>query len=89
LIIPRKSCDNVRMNNQALHKAISILGSQTRLAKRLGTYPQLVQSWTKTKVPARWARSIEAATGGKVRAIDLRPDIFGEPDHVQTDDDAA
>jgi len=68
------------MSNAALQKAIDIAGNQTRLAEKLGEYPQLVQSWTKTRVPAHWVMPIVKAVGGAVRAEELRPDIFGEPE---------
>jgi DNA-binding transcriptional regulator YdaS (Cro superfamily) len=67
------------MTNSALQRAITIAGSQTKLAEKLGVYPQLVQSWTKTRVPSHWVIPIEKATGGQVCRQELRPDIFGEP----------
>jgi DNA-binding transcriptional regulator YdaS (Cro superfamily) len=68
------------MSNAALQKAIDIAGNQTRLAEKLGEYPQLVQSWTKTRVPAHWVIPIVKAVNGAVSPSDLRPDIFGDPD---------
>lgn len=62
------------MNNSGLKKAIAAAGSQTELAKRLGKYPQLVQSWTSKGVPAHWVIPIEKATG--VSRNELRPDLY-------------
>lgn len=62
------------MKNTGLQKAISIAGSQTALAKRLGKYPQLVQFWSSTQVPAKWVLKIEKETG--VHRSEIRPDLY-------------
>lgn len=60
----------------ALTKAITLLGSQTALAKSLGGSAQTVNNWIKRgSVPAEHCPAIERATGGAVRCEDLRPDI--------------
>jgi DNA-binding transcriptional regulator YdaS (Cro superfamily) len=71
------------MENNALQKAISIAGSQSELARRINgspsrAYPQLVQVWTKSRIPAKWVISVEKATG--VSRHELRPDIYPAPD---------
>ena len=70
------------MTNTGLQKAIQAAGSQTELAKRLGKYPQLIQSWTKNGVPPKWAGAVERVTG--VPRHELRPDIFDAPNGLQT-----
>lgn len=63
------------MKNEALQKAINAAGSQTKLARLLGKYPQLVQAWTQNGlVPAHWVVPIEKATG--VSREELRPDLY-------------
>lgn len=60
----------------ALTKAITILGSQTALAKALGGSAQTVNNWIKRgSIPAEHCPAIERATAGAVRCEDLRPDV--------------
>ena len=61
-----------------LNEAISIVGSQALLAKKLGVEPTVVFHWKSRGVPAKHCRKIEKATGGEVTASDLRPDVFGD-----------
>lgn len=65
---------------EALHKAVSILGSQSALARAIRVKQQNIWSWLHVarKVPAEYCLAIEKATQGKVRREELRPDIFGE-----------
>lgn len=64
------------MNNTAIHKAVEIAGSQSALAKRIGTRQGDVWKWLKgRKVKPDLVLAIEEATG--VSKHDLRPDIFG------------
>ena len=61
---------------KALEKAIEILGSQTKLAAALGVRIQVVNNWIRRgNVPPAYAPSIEAATGGQVRAEELCPSV--------------
>lgn len=60
----------------ALQNAISQLGSQSALAKRIDCAPQVINNWLRrNNVPAEHCPEIEKATGGVVRCEDLRPDV--------------
>lgn len=63
-----------------LQTAISILGSQEKLAESLGVKQQHVSYWLNNRVPAERCRDIERATDGAVTCQMLRPDVFGEPE---------
>jgi len=65
----------------ALEKAITICGSQSELARRIGGKVRTghIHYWLKNRVPADRCGDIETATEGKVTRHDLRPDVFGEP----------
>jgi len=72
------------MNNQtnALKKAISIAGDQTKLSKAINSSQQNISYWLKTgKVAADKVIPIEKATG--VSRYELRPDIFPKEGHQQ------
>lgn len=53
--------------------------TQDAFAKSVGVTQGAVHQWVtgKLKVTPEKAREIERATGGKVKRMDLRPDIFG------------
>lgn len=61
-----------------LEKAIAIAGSQTALARDIGTKQQNVWTWLRrnNKVPAEFVPAIERVTG--VSKAELRPDIWDE-----------
>ena len=64
----------------ALEKAISIAGNQTKLAKKLGVNPMTVTHWVhrnKGIVPSGRVEAIYQATG--VTPYELRPDIHPNP----------
>jgi DNA-binding transcriptional regulator YdaS (Cro superfamily) len=64
----------------ALHLAILLLGSQTRLGQVVGVSQSTV-SWVALygrQVPERWCIPIRRATRGRVKEGDLRPDLFGK-----------
>ena len=62
-----------------IHKAISIAGSQSELARRLGVQPQAGQQWAQTnKPPAHRVPQIIRVIGGELTYHDLRPDVFPE-----------
>ena len=68
------------MKTDALTIAITTVGGQKSLAEKIGTTQSQVWYWLKKSkkgVPGEFAWRIEAATDGKVKAADLRPDIFG------------
>jgi len=62
-----------------IQKAISVAGGQVALAKKVGVSQGAVSKWVKGGVirPEN-AKLIQKATGGLVKAADLRPDIFGD-----------
>lgn len=62
-----------------ISRAIQILGTQKALAEAVGVTPQCVSQWVSggRPIPPTRCRAIEAATGGKVTAHELRPDVFG------------
>lgn len=60
----------------ALMRAIQHVGSQSGLARYIGSTPQTVSNWIKRgNVPAEHCPAIERATGGKVRCEEIRPDV--------------
>lgn len=61
-----------------LEKASQIVGSQAKLAKKLGVHPMAITHWKKRGVPPKRCKEIEAATGGQISRAELRPDIFGD-----------
>ena len=59
-----------------LELSISIVGSQSKLARAIGCKGQLVNNWLRRgRVPADACPAIERATKGAVRCEDLRPDV--------------
>ena len=67
-----------RTPNDALDRAIQIIGSQKALADLLQIKPPSISEWIRRgSVPANRCRVIEAATQGRVTVYELRPDVFG------------
>ncbi len=66
------------MSHLALQKAIDLLGSQTALARAIGTKQQTVWTWLNVskRVPAEACAKIEYVTSGAVTRSDLRPDLW-------------
>jgi len=65
-----------------LESAVSIVGSQSKLAAHLGVTQPTIHHWlykTDGRVPAEYCPKIEEATGGAVTREQLRPDIFNSP----------
>ena len=60
----------------AVKKAVSILGSQQKLADSLGVSKQLISSYVngRAKVTAVNAKKIEELTG--IKREEIRPDLF-------------
>lgn len=54
--------------------------SQERFARKLGVSQGLVWQWLngRTLITAEMAAAIERKTNGKVRRVDLRPEVFGK-----------
>ncbi len=65
--------------NKAIKAAIAIVGTQKELAKACGVSQAAVQKWLhgKAKVAPQNVASLVAATGGKVGAYQIRPDLPG------------
>lgn len=62
-----------------IESAISITGSQVKLAEAMGCSQQYI-SWLlkeAKQISAEMALKVEAATGGEISRKHLRPDIFG------------
>lgn len=63
--------------NPYIQMAVKVAGGQRKLARLINVSSSHVHKMVKTgRVPAEQCRKIEAATGGKVTAEQLRPDIF-------------
>ena len=64
-----------------LERAVSIAGSETKLAEAIGTRQQYVNRAKRKRLcPAEWVLPIERATG--VSRHDLRPDLYPREDTV-------
>jgi Uncharacterized protein conserved in bacteria, prophage-related len=65
------------LQSEALDAAISIIGSQVALARKLRISKAAVGQWKDEgrRVPLSHCAAIESATGGIVTCEDLRPDI--------------
>ncbi|WMN19241.1 YdaS family helix-turn-helix protein [Pseudomonas piscis] len=67
------------MSIEAIVNAVRALGSQTKLARKLGCTPQNVQRMCATgRIPAKHVLRIEAESG--VSRCLLRPDLYPDPD---------
>ncbi|AOE99079.1 transcriptional regulator [Serratia marcescens] len=62
--------------NKAIQKAVSIVGSQQKLASLCGVAQPTVWRWLHGGgIDALYVKRIENATGGKVKAVEIRPDL--------------
>lgn len=72
------------MINQHVQKAVEILGGQAALARACGVTQPAVFRWLNgIRVKADHVMSIVKATGGEVKAYQIRPDLpelFPHPD---------
>ena len=59
-----------------IKRAIAAVGLSA-LARVLGVTRQAVFLWQLNRIPAERVRAVVKATGGKVTAAELRPDLFG------------
>lgn len=61
----------------ALEKAITLLGSRSALAKKIGYTPQLVGMMVngQARVSAEVAMAVQIATEHEVKVYELRPDL--------------
>jgi DNA-binding transcriptional regulator YdaS (Cro superfamily) len=64
----------------SLDKAISIAGSQTALAEKVGTKQQNVSQWTKSRVSPEFVLGVAKAVDFQVTPHELRPDIYPHPE---------
>ncbi|EMB2734806.1 helix-turn-helix domain-containing protein [Serratia liquefaciens] len=64
------------MMNEAIQKAVSIVGSQQKLASLCGVKQPTVWRWLHGGgLDARYVKLIVNATGGQVTAVEIRPDL--------------
>lgn len=64
------------MTNQTIQLAISITGSQKRLADLCGVAQPTVWRWLHGGgIDARYVMKIVSATGGMIKPADIRPDL--------------
>ena len=64
------------MDLPAIRRAVASVGSQSKLARLIGVKHQSVQQWVAAgQAPAKYFRSIETATGGKVTRAQLLDDL--------------
>lgn len=59
---------------ERVRKAVG--GKNVDIARLLGVTDAAIAQWENTKIPADRAIELEAKTGGKVTARQLRPDAF-------------
>ena len=60
--------------------AVQMFGTQKKLAAEIGCTQAAVSKWVRGhQMTAEYAIAIERATGGKVTAWSLRPDVFDPP----------
>jgi len=74
--------------NKVIKSAISIVGTQKKLAKACGVSQSAVQKWlhNKSKVSPEKVAFIVKATGGIVKSYEIRPDmpeLFPEPPELK------
>ena len=67
----------MREENEAVRRAIAVLGSGVKLARVIGVHQSFPSQWLSghRRVPADRCPAIERATNGAVRCEDLRPDV--------------
>lgn len=69
----------MRNHQHHLHRAVELVGSQQKLAEKIGLSQQGISylMHAADKVSAEIAIEVDKATDGAVSRHDLRPDIFG------------
>jgi DNA-binding transcriptional regulator YdaS (Cro superfamily) len=66
--------------NTSLRVAAAYLGGLGRLALKLDLSRQAIYKWRDNGIPLKRALEIERLTEGRVKASDLCPGVFNEPD---------
>lgn len=63
--------------NPYIEKAIEKAGGQVSLAEKVGVSQASVSNWLRgtKRIRLEHALAVEAVTGGRVRAVELRPDL--------------
>jgi DNA-binding transcriptional regulator YdaS (Cro superfamily) len=68
---------------EAIIRAVTILGSEVKLAAACGvTQPAISKAKLRGRISVRLALRMHQATNGEVSASELRPDLWGVPEHV-------
>jgi DNA-binding transcriptional regulator YdaS (Cro superfamily) len=72
----------IPMTQDALLTAITTVGGQRALARKLGVTQGQLWRWLNRdkKAPATRCIAIERATNGQITRYQLRPDVFGNPE---------
>ena len=67
------------MDTTAIQSAVTAVGGQTALAKKIGRSQSLVWQWCVGRLPvtAELCGRVEVATSGAITREMLRPDVFG------------
>ncbi|MCA6998182.1 transcriptional regulator [Dickeya solani] len=67
------------MNEETQNKIISVCGSQSELARRLGKNSQTVSAWFRNGVASNEVINASRAMGWRVTPHELRPDLYPNP----------
>lgn len=67
------------MKEQTQQKIISLCGSQSELARRLGKNSQTVSAWFRSQVASTEVINASRALDWKVTPHELRPDLYPSP----------
>jgi len=74
--LPFKKTRYHKISKNALLEAITICGSQKKLAAKCKATQQEISDWLKKGVPPGRVISVEKAVNGAVTRHQLRPDIY-------------
>lgn len=78
ILIPLRGGTLERVMNEGIKLAVELLGSNNALAEKLGVSAAAVSMWKngERQVGPKHCKAIERLTKRKVKAADLRPDVF-------------
>lgn len=83
-LLPHQQTDQAMSMNKVIQRALKIVGSQKRLAEVCGVSQPAVHKWLNGGfVSPEKVTAIVNATGGKIKAHEIRPDLpdlFPQPD---------